>query len=141
MGQNQANMGGNKRGDGAGDGADKVCDVSSSLSLKVSMQDKKKRYEPPLPTRIGKRRRGGRGPDAATKLPQVVPTTKCRLRLVKLERINDYLLMEEEFIRNQERLKPQEERQEVHFIFPCPLLNVTLFRKSAVASTTCAARQ
>merc|ERR1711915_344825 len=28
------------------------------------------------------------------------------------ERIKDYLLMEEEFIRNQERLKPQEEKQE-----------------------------
>ena len=30
-----------------------------------------------------------------------------------MERIKDYLLMEEEFIRNQERLKPQEERNEV----------------------------
>ena len=39
-----------------------------------------------------------------------------------MERINDYLLMEEEFIRNQERLKPQEERQEVHSSFPRPLL-------------------
>merc|ERR1719282_615013 len=38
--------------------------------------------------------------------------TKCRLRLLKMERIKDYLLMEEEFIRNQERLKPQEEKNE-----------------------------
>jgi len=30
-----------------------------------------------------------------------------------MERIKDYLLMEEEFIKNQERLKPQEEKQEV----------------------------
>ena len=30
-----------------------------------------------------------------------------------MERIKDYLLMEEEFIQNQERLKPQEEKQEV----------------------------
>lgn len=29
-----------------------------------------------------------------------------------MERIKDYLLMEEEFIRNQERLKPQEEKNE-----------------------------
>jgi 26S proteasome regulatory subunit T2 len=29
-----------------------------------------------------------------------------------MERIKDYLLMEQEFIQNQERLKPQEERQE-----------------------------
>ena len=27
-----------------------------------------------------------------------MPTTKCRLRLLKLERIKDFLLMEEEFI-------------------------------------------
>merc|ERR1712112_155970 len=31
---------------------------------------------------------------------------------LKMERIKDYLLMEEEFIRNQERLKPQEEKNE-----------------------------
>ena len=43
----------------------------------------------------------------------VTPYTRCRLRLLRLERIKDYLLMEEEFIRNQERLKPQEERNEV----------------------------
>lgn len=43
----------------------------------------------------------------------VTPHTRCRLKLLKLERIKDYLLMEEEFIRNQERLKPQEEKNEV----------------------------
>ncbi|KAF6024418.1 PSMC1 [Bugula neritina] len=32
--------------------------------------------------------------------------------MLKLERIKDYLLLEEEFIKNQERLKPQEEKQE-----------------------------
>lgn len=42
----------------------------------------------------------------------MTPHTKCRLRLVKMERIKDFLLMEEEFIQNQERLKPQEERHE-----------------------------
>jgi hypothetical protein len=41
------------------------------------------------------------GPDAASKLPHVTPHTKCRLKLLKLDRIKDYLLMEEEFIRNQ----------------------------------------
>jgi 26S proteasome regulatory subunit T2 len=34
--------------------------------------------------------------------------------LLKLERIKDYLLMEEEFIQNQERLKPSEEKAQVH---------------------------
>ena len=32
--------------------------------------------------------------------------------MLKQERIKDYLLMEEEFIRNQERLKPQDEKNE-----------------------------
>ena len=43
----------------------------------------------------------------------VTPHRNCRLKLLKIERIKDYLLMEEEFIQNQERLKPQEEKQEV----------------------------
>ena len=46
------------------------------------------------------------------KLPGITPNAKCKLRLLKLERIKDWLLMEEEFVSNQERLKPQEERNE-----------------------------
>lgn len=46
----------------------------------------------------------------------VTPSRNCRLKLLKLERIKDYLLMEEEFIQNQERLKPQEEKHEVSLI-------------------------
>mmetsp|Transcript_11665 Transcript_11665/g.35140 ORF Transcript_11665/g.35140 Transcript_11665/m.35140 type:complete len:446 (+) Transcript_11665:31-1368(+) len=69
----------------------------------------KKKYEPPIPTRIGKRKKKS-GPDVVHKLPQVTPHMNCKLRLLKLERIKDYLLMEEEFIQNQERLKPQEDR-------------------------------
>ncbi|PVD25536.1 hypothetical protein C0Q70_13192 [Pomacea canaliculata] len=75
-------------------------------------KDKKRKYEPPIPTRVGKKKKKSKGPDAATKLPQVTPHTRCRLKLLKLERIKDYLLLEEEFIRNQERLKPQEEKHE-----------------------------
>ncbi|CAJ0649134.1 16158_t:CDS:10 [Entrophospora sp. SA101] len=71
-------------------------------------KDKKKKWEPPLPTRVGKRKR--RGLDAISKLPAVFPTTRCHLKLLKMERIKDYLLMEEEFVQNQERLKPQEEK-------------------------------
>jgi hypothetical protein len=33
-------------------------------------------------------------------------------RLLKLERVKDYLLMEEEFVANQERLKPQEDKNQ-----------------------------
>jgi 26S proteasome regulatory subunit T2 len=43
----------------------------------------------------------------------VTPHKNCRLKLLKLERIKDFLLMEDEFIQNQERLKPQEEKNEV----------------------------
>ncbi|CAF1406720.1 unnamed protein product [Rotaria magnacalcarata] len=84
---------GQKRGDGTGD-------------------KEKKKYEPPIPTRIGKRKKRTRGPEAANKLPQVLPYTRCRLKQLRFERIKDYLLLEEEFIKNQERLKPQEDRHE-----------------------------
>jgi hypothetical protein len=43
----------------------------------------------------------------------VTPHVRCRLRLLKMERIKDYLILEEEFIENQERLKPREEKTEV----------------------------
>jgi 26S proteasome regulatory subunit T2 len=75
--------------------------------------DKQKRkYEPPVPTRVGKKRKKTKGPDAATKLPTVTPYQRCRLRLLKMERIKDYMLLEEEFLRNQERLKPQDEKED-----------------------------
>lgn len=59
----------------------------------------KKRYQPPVPTRIGKQKKR-KGPDGVRRLPQVMPHTRCRLRVLKMERIKDYLLMEEEFIKN-----------------------------------------
>lgn len=43
----------------------------------------------------------------------VTPHTRCRLRLLKQERIKDFLLLEEEFIQNQQRLKPTEEKDKV----------------------------
>jgi 26S proteasome regulatory subunit T2 len=68
----------------------------------------KKKYEPPLPPTFGKKKtkRAVKGPEAAFKLPTVLPTTKCRLRLLKDNRIKDYLLIEEEFLRKQGHLKP-----------------------------------
>jgi len=74
-------------------------------------KDKKRKYEPPVPTRVGKKKRS-RGPDTVNKLPVVTPHTRCKLRLLKMERVKDYLLMEEEFIKNQERLKTDEEKHE-----------------------------
>lgn len=78
------------------------------------MQDQKKKYEPPPPPpRVGKKQRRRPGASAlGTKLPTVLPTARCKLRQLKLERVKDWLLMEEEYVTNQERLKPQEERNE-----------------------------
>ena len=56
------------------------------------------------------KRRPPAGKNAPPKKTQVFPTSKCKLRLLKLERIKDYLLMEQEFIQNQEVFKPHEEK-------------------------------
>ena len=36
-------------------------------------------------------------------MPVITPVSKSKLRLLKLERVKDYLLMEEEFVTNQAR--------------------------------------
>ncbi|KAI6657228.1 26S protease regulatory subunit 4 [Oopsacas minuta] len=101
MGQGKGGLGSNTGGFGGGKkgGRDKHGDKD------------KKDLPPPVPTQIGKKRKL-KGPDASSKLPQVTPHTRCRLKLLKLERIKDFLLLEEEFIQNQERLRPQEEKTE-----------------------------
>ncbi|ORZ04526.1 hypothetical protein BCR44DRAFT_1381950, partial [Catenaria anguillulae PL171] len=72
----------------------------------------KKKWEPPVATRVGKKKKK-KGPDSINKLPPVFPTTRCRLKLLKLERIKDYLNIEEEFITNQEALKPVQEKEKL----------------------------
>lgn len=71
---------------------------------------KKKKFEPRAGAVVRKKKK--KGPATATKIPQVFPTSKCKLRLLKLERIKDFLLMEEEFITNQEVLKPKEDKEQ-----------------------------
>lgn len=75
-------------------------------------KDSAGKKKPQPPSMKSAKRRKRRGAPAAVKIPQVFPTSKCKLRLLKLERIKDFLLMEEEFIRNQEVLKPREEQNE-----------------------------
>ena len=74
---------------------------------------KKKRFEPrpASQSRQGRRRRR-KGPSGLNKTPTVLPTSKCKLRLLKLDRVKDFLLLEEEFIRNHEVFKPHEERDQ-----------------------------
>lgn len=65
--------------------------------------DAKKRERPQPPTRTARgkgRRKPRKGPDVASKLPIVTPHARCRLKLLKLERISDWLLMEDEFLKN-----------------------------------------
>lgn len=76
------------------------------------LQKKKEKWVPPKSTRIGKKRKKNTGPQAAYKLPTALPLSKCKLRLLRLDRIKDFLLLEEEFLTNQQALKPREEREE-----------------------------
>eukprot|EP00928_Gymnodinium_smaydae_P019458 TRINITY_DN1746_c0_g1_i1.p1 TRINITY_DN1746_c0_g1~~TRINITY_DN1746_c0_g1_i1.p1 ORF type:complete len:495 (-),score=140.05 TRINITY_DN1746_c0_g1_i1:68-1402(-) len=78
---------------------------------KKGEEDKKKKHEALAPpSHFGRKKRKVKGTIASSKLPSVVPTSKCRLRLLKNERIKDYLMMEEEFITEQQRTKPKEEK-------------------------------
>ena len=51
-----------------------------------------------------------KGPAPVARLPKIFPNAKCKLRLSKLTRVKDFLLLEEEFMRNQEILKPKKEK-------------------------------
>lgn len=43
----------------------------------IFSQDKKKKYEPPIPTRVGKKKKKLKGPEAANKLPQGLFVVLC----------------------------------------------------------------
>jgi len=82
----------------------------------MSKEDKEEKKEEkpsktaPAPSSIRRKRK--KGAAHAVKIPQVFPSSKCKLRLLKLERIKDYLLMEQEYIQNQEVYKPREKEEE-----------------------------
>ncbi|TYG61897.1 hypothetical protein ES288_D07G185600v1 [Gossypium darwinii] len=81
---------------------------------KLNGSDKKdKKFEPAAPpARVGSKQHKQKGSEVVAWLLTVTPLSKCKLQLLKLEQIKDYLLMEEEFVVNQKRLKPQEEKAE-----------------------------
>ncbi|KAL7113246.1 hypothetical protein ACP275_04G050100 [Erythranthe tilingii] len=73
---------------------------------------KEKKFERAAPpARVGRKQRKQRGYGAAARIPTVTPLAKCKLRFLKLDRIKDYLLMEEEYVTNQERLNPRVEKK------------------------------
>jgi hypothetical protein len=101
---------GEGRGDGTGD--KEARKYINRMELKIFIAGRRK-YEPPIPTRIGKRTKRRKGPEIVNKLRQVLPYTPCRLKQLRFERIKAYLILEEEFIKNQERLKQQEDQHKV----------------------------
>jgi len=76
---------------------------------KKPSEKKKKKWQPPKPVRMGKRSKK-KGPQALDKLPTVTPTVKSKLRQLRLERLKDLLLIEEEYLANQETVKPREKK-------------------------------
>ncbi|KAF3892652.1 Proteasome regulatory particle subunit Rpt2 [Trichophyton interdigitale] len=73
-------------------------------------KDKKKekpKYEPPPQptTRIGGKKRKQQGPNASAKLPSIYPTSRCKLKYLRMQRVHDHLLLEEEYVENQERIR------------------------------------
>jgi 26S proteasome regulatory subunit T2 len=96
--------GGMPPGGGAGQGA-------GQKKKDDGKEEKKKKDMLAPPSHFGRKKRKMKGAIGTSKLPNVVPTSKCRLRLLKHERIKDYLMMEEEFIAEQQRLKPKEEKE------------------------------
>ncbi|CDW71228.1 26s protease regulatory subunit 4 [Stylonychia lemnae] len=102
---------GNQGMGGAGRGNQQMTEEERRRARERRQEEQKRRQEA-APTRIGRKKKGKKGIEASSKLPQINPVSKCRLKLLRTERVKDYLLLEEEFIKNQERLKPQEENKE-----------------------------
>lgn len=94
----------------------------------------KKQFKKPEPSlvHLGKKKKKKKGVEAASKLPTIVPTTKCLLRMRKAERIKDYLLMEDEYIKTQiankkpESTKDEEEKNAIDLIRGSPITIGTL---------------
>lgn len=84
--------------------------VSAGQNKKKKSSEKPK-YEPPVQSKFGRKKRK-HGPATAEKLPNIYPSTRCKLKLLRMERIKDHLLLEEEFVTNSEILKPFEKKQE-----------------------------
>ncbi|EAL72742.1 26S proteasome ATPase 1 subunit [Dictyostelium discoideum AX4] len=73
---------------------------------KGEKKDQPKYQPPPPPTQFGKKKKR-RGAETSTKLPVITPHSKCKLKQLKLERIKDYLLMEQEFLQNYDLNQPK----------------------------------
>mmetsp|Transcript_6552 Transcript_6552/g.9563 ORF Transcript_6552/g.9563 Transcript_6552/m.9563 type:complete len:456 (-) Transcript_6552:84-1451(-) len=100
-------------GEGGGSGGGPNQNKDQGQGGEGNGKKKKKRFEPrpSSQARQGRRRRR-KGPSGLSKTPTITPSSKCKLRLLKLDRTKDFLLLEQEFIRNHEVFKPHEERDQ-----------------------------
>ena len=97
-------------------------------------KDPKKPMQKPAPSlvHLGKKKKKKKGVETASKLPTITPTTKCLLRMRKAERIKDYLLMEEEYIKTQnankepDNAKEDEEKNTIDLLRGSPVIIGTL---------------
>ena len=97
-------------------------------------KDPKKPMQKPAPSlvHLGKKKKKKKGVETASKLPTITPTTKCLLRIRKAERIKDYLLMEEEYIKTQnankepDNAKEDEEKNTIDLLRGSPVIIGTL---------------
>ena len=97
-------------------------------------KDPKKQMQKPAPSlvHLGKKKKKKKGVETASKLPTITPTTKCLLRMRKAERIKDYLLMEEEYIKTQnankepDNAKEDEEKNTIDLLRGSPVIIGTL---------------
>ena len=91
------------------------CLIMGNAPSQLNNRKKKpeaKKWQPPPPPRIGRKGRKKKGPTVSDRLPTVTPHIKCRLKLLKLERVKDFLVMEEEFVTWQQQYKPKEAQAE-----------------------------
>ena len=97
-------------------------------------KDPKKPMQKPAPSlvHLGKKKKKKKGVETASKLPTITPATKCLLRMRKAERIKDYLLMEEEYIKTQnankepDNAKEDEEKNTIDLLRGSPVIIGTL---------------
>lgn len=72
---------------------------------------KKGEKKAPLqPSTFGKKKKVSRGAQVAKKLPAVVPLGKCKLRVLRMERMMAFLKLEEEYVTEMEKLRPADLR-------------------------------
>jgi len=83
---------------------------ATPTSVHSTQSKRKPKWQPPKATRVGRKQKK-KGPQIADKLPTVLPVQKCKLRQLRLDRVKDLLLIEEEFLSNQDTAKPREQRE------------------------------